>query len=106
MQQWSWWKAVRKAGQLLGSFVKLVLYVVFAAVAVAGLGHAFTQRGYAEDRGMELRQVREQLVQARMRGQELGARVDAFASRRDVRIQTIRSELGLVRPGEKVYVLK
>lgn len=96
----------RKALWLAWTAVKTVLYASFALVAVAGLCHSWTTPGYTDDRGAELRQVREQLMQAKMRGQELSARVDAFATRDDVRIQTIRTELGLLRSGEKVYVLK
>ena len=97
---------VRRGGKWLVSLVRGAMYLVFAAVSCAGLHHAWTAEGSQADPDAELRRLKAQLVDAGMRGHELRARVDAFDKRPEVRVQMIRTELGMLRADERVYVLK
>lgn len=97
---------VRRGLRIIWTLGKTAVYVAFAGICLIGLMHAFTAPSPADDRKAELKRLRSQLLEAQSRHQELRARADAFASRADVRIQTIRNELGMLRPGERVYVLK
>lgn len=97
---------LRKFFGIVWALGKTTVYIAFAAVCAVGLLHAFTARSPADDRQAELSRKREQLLEAETRHQELKARAEAFATRADVRIQTIRTELGMLRPGERIYVLK
>lgn len=97
---------LRRILGIVWAVCKTAVYLAFAAVCLVGLIHAFTARSPADDRQAELRRKRDQLIEAETRHQELKARAEAFASRADVRIQTIRTELGMLRPGERIYVLK
>ncbi|MBM4342816.1 MAG: septum formation initiator family protein [Deltaproteobacteria bacterium] len=97
---------VRRTCNWLISAVRGVMYLVFAAVCCAGLHHAWTAERSQADPDAELRRLKAQLVEATMRGQELSARVEAFDKRPEVRLQMIRTELGMLRPDERVYVLK
>ncbi len=97
---------VRRGGRWLISAVRGLMYLAFAVVCCAGLHHAWTAERSQADPDAELRRLKSQLVEASMRGQELRARVDAFDKRPEVRLQMIRTELGMLRPDERVYVLK
>lgn len=97
---------LRRGGQWAWAALRSAMYVIFAGVSVVSLIHATTVSGPSIDPDATLRHLRGQLVEAKMRGQELSARVDAFDKRADVRMQMIRSELGLLRPEERVYLLK
>lgn len=97
---------LRQGFKIVWTLGKTAVYVAFAGICLIGLTHAFTAPSPADDRMAELKRLRSQLLEAQARHQELRARADAFATRADVRIQIIRNELGMLRPGERVYVLK
>ena len=97
---------LRRMGHWAWTALRSVMYLVFAAASVVSLYQASTAPGPTSDPDAELRHLRSQLTEAKMRGQELGARVDAFDKRAEVRMQMIRAELGLLRPAERVYLLK
>lgn len=97
---------LRRGGIWLWNLVRAVMYAVFAVVCAAGLVHAWTAEGSQSDPDAELRHLKSQLVEATMKGQDLRARVEAFDKRPEVRVQMIRTELGLLRPAERIYLLK
>jgi len=97
---------LRQIGRWSWTGLRALLYASFAAVCALGLHHAFTASGPAIDPGAELRRARTQLAEARALGQELSERVAAFDARRDVRMQMIRAELGMLRASERIYLLK
>lgn len=99
-------KWLRRCTKWLWTATRAAMYFVFAVVSAAGLHHAWTMEGSCADPDAELRRLKAQLVDASMRGQDLQARVDAFDKRPEVRIQMIRTELGMLRSDERVYLLK
>jgi LPS O-antigen subunit length determinant protein (WzzB/FepE family) len=92
--------------KVLWSAVRTTLFTAFALVSAFGILRAWTVRGTVDDRRAELVQLQNQLVEQQVRGEALESRVAAFRTRSDVRIQTIRSELGMLRDREKFYVFK
>jgi hypothetical protein len=88
------------------SVVRTTLFTTFALVSAFGILRAWTVRGTVDDRRAELVQLQNQLVEQQVRGEALESRLGAFRTRSDVRIQTIRSELGMLRDREKFYVFK
>lgn len=97
---------IRKGGRLVWGTVKALLYATFALVACVGLLRAWTAEGATADRRAELERLQGQLLQAQMKGEDLKAKLAAFAQRPDVRMHTIRSELGMLRGQERFYVFK
>ena len=97
---------LRRGGQWALVALRATLYLVFTCVSAVGLYTAWATEGTGADRDMELRRLRGQLLEANARGLDLRARVDAFDKRPDVRMQMIRTELGLLRPAERIYLLK
>lgn len=102
----SWRKRIATTFRWLWHGVRLVLFTVFAVVSTVGLWHSWTAKGSVDDRRAELHRLEEQLLEQKMRGEELQSRLGAFASRPDVRRQTIRAELGMLGENEKFYVFK
>ena len=102
----SWRKRIGTTFRWLWQGVRLVLFTVFAVVSAVGLWHSWTAKGSVDDRRAELHRLEEQLLEQKMRGEELQSRLGAFASRPDVRRQTIRAELGMLGENEKFYVFK
>lgn len=96
-----------RAGLLaMWAAVRTVLFVAFGLICLIGLHHAFTVEPPTADRQAELAQLREQLTEAVLRGQELEARRAAFESSPDARVQAMRNELGLLLPGERYFVVQ
>lgn len=85
---------------------RLVLFSAFAVVSAAGLLRAWTAQGNVNDRRSELLRLHEQLLEQQARGQQLQSRLEAFDTRTDVRIQAIRTELGMLRDNERFFVFK
>jgi hypothetical protein len=85
---------------------RAVLFVSFALIALGGLVRAGTAKGVVDDRRTELRRLQRQLDEAQDRGDELDSRLAAFRTRPEVRMQTIRRELGMLRDGERVFVFR
>jgi len=86
--------------------VRVVLFTSFAIISAAGILRAWTVHGTVDDRRTELFRLQNQLLEQQVRGEELQSRLGAFRTRSDVRIQTIRSELGMLRNRERFYVFK
>ncbi len=102
----SWRKRIATGFKWLWNGVRLMLFTVFAVVSAIGLWHSWTAKGSVDDRRAELHRLEERLLEQRMRGEELQSRLGAFASRPDVRRQTIRAELGMLGENEKFYLFK
>ncbi len=90
----------------LWSGVRGVLFTSFAIISAVGIMRAWTVRGTVDDRRTELSRLQNQLLEQQVRGEALQSHLGAFRTRSDVRIQTIRSELGMLRDREKFYVFK
>lgn len=86
--------------------VRAILFTAFAVVSIAGLARAWTTEGTAADRRVELDRLQGQIQEQEARRELLEARLQAFSNRGDVRLQTIRTELGMVRDNERIYVFK
>lgn len=96
----------REGIRLAWRTVRTVLFTAFALVSAFGILRAWTVRGTVDDRRAELVQLQNQLVEQQVRGEALQSRLTAFKARSDVRIQTIRSELGMLRDRERFFVMK
>ncbi len=97
---------VRRAAYWAWRGVRMTVFIAFATVAILGLVRAWTVRGVVDDRRAEMLRLKDQLVEAEIRGQELRSGVEAFANRPDVRMQAIRKGLGMLRDHERYYVFK
>jgi hypothetical protein len=97
---------LRKAVAVLWGVIQGILYVAFALTCAAGLYSAGTAEGYTDDRSAELRRLRDEVSRERAACEELQARVEAMGVRPDVQIQSIRSELNYVLPGEQIRRFK
>ena len=102
----SWRKRIAMTFHWLWAGIRMVLFTVFAVVSAVGLWHSWTAKGNVDDRRTELRRLEEQLLEQRMRGEELQSRLGAFAGRPDVRRQVIRAELGMLGENEKFFIFK
>ncbi len=102
----SWRKKIATMFRVLWHGIRLMLFTIFAVVSAVGLWHSWTAKGSVDDRRAELVRLEEQLLEQKMRGEELQSRLGAFAGRADVRRQTIRAELGMLGENEKFYLFK
>lgn len=100
------WLKLPITGGYVWRVLRFVLFSSFAVISAAGLLRAWTAKGTVNDRRSELVRLHEQLLEQQSRGEELQSRLDAFDTRSDVRIQAIRSELGMLRDGEQFFVFK
>lgn len=99
-------KAIATTLKWLWNGTRVLLFTVFAVVSAVGLWHSWTAKGSVDDRHAELTRLEDQLLEQRMRGEELQSRLGAFTSRPDVRRQVIRAELGMLGENEKFFVFK
>ena len=77
----------------------------YLALAVWGIASAFEREGSFHDRSEELATVSGQRDQERARTERLRAKLEALRRRKEVRVDAVRHELGLLRRGEQFYVV-
>ena len=77
----SWRKKIATMFRVLWHGIRLMLFTIFAVVSAVGLWHSWTAKGSVDDRRAELVRLEEQLLEQKMRGEELQSRLGAFAGR-------------------------
>ena len=100
------WLGRPVTGKFVWRVTRFVLFSAFAVVSAAGLLRAWTAQGTVNDRRSELVRLHEQLLEQQGRGEQLQSRLEAFDTRSDVRIQAIRTELGMLRDNERFFIFK
>lgn len=97
---------LRTGGLLVWRVLRLALVTTFVVVGGLGLVRAWSVPGYVDDRRAELQRLNEQILEQQARSAWLESHLEAFRERPDVRMHTIRSELGMLRENERFYVFK
>ena len=78
---------------------------VYLCFAAWGIANAFEREGNFHDRSEELATVSGQRDQERARTDRLRAKLEALRRRKEVRVDAVRHELGLLRKGEQLYIV-
>jgi cell division protein FtsB len=76
--------------------------VLYAAVTVVGLVRSWSLEGNVSDRQVELDRLHQQMLEEQIRTERLEKQIDDLEKRPEFRINTIRQELQMLLPGERI----
>ncbi len=96
--------AARRVRRVASALVQVVA-VLYLCLAAWGIASAFEREGNFHDRSEELATVSSQRDQERARTDRLRAKLEALRRRKEVRVDAVRHELGLLRRGEQFYIV-